>query len=180
MEPMMSSLKILSTAAIAAILALAVPGLSSTESFAQASVQKGGGGIGGGGGGGGFRGGGGGGGGAIGGGGGGFRGGGGGGGFRGGYPGGYRGGYGGGYRGGYGGGGFVPGIIGGAIIGGALAAPYYSRPYGYYDYGYYDDEPVVAVVPGGGDVSYCIRRFRSYDPRSGTYLGNDGLRHPCP
>ncbi len=25
----------------------------------------------------------------------------------------------------------------------------------------------------------CKQRFRSYDPRSGTYLGFDGLRHPC-
>ena len=33
---------------------------------------------------------------------------------------------------------------------------------------------------GGGDVGYCMRRFRSYDPRSGTYLGFDGLRHRCP
>jgi hypothetical protein len=33
---------------------------------------------------------------------------------------------------------------------------------------------------GGGDVGYCMRRFRSYDPRSGTYLGFDGLRHHCP
>jgi hypothetical protein len=30
------------------------------------------------------------------------------------------------------------------------------------------------------DVAYCIQRFRSYDQRSGTYLGNDGLRHRCP
>ena len=29
-------------------------------------------------------------------------------------------------------------------------------------------------------VAYCMRRFRSYDPASGTYLGYDGLRHPCP
>jgi hypothetical protein len=29
-------------------------------------------------------------------------------------------------------------------------------------------------------VAYCMQRFRSYDPRSGTYLGYDGLRHPCP
>ena len=33
---------------------------------------------------------------------------------------------------------------------------------------------------GGGDVGYCMRRFRSYDPRSGTYRGSDGLRHHCP
>jgi hypothetical protein len=25
----------------------------------------------------------------------------------------------------------------------------------------------------------CSRRYRSYDPRSGTYLGNDGYRHYC-
>jgi hypothetical protein len=29
-------------------------------------------------------------------------------------------------------------------------------------------------------VSYCMQRYRSYDPSSGTYLGNDGQRHPCP
>ncbi|MEH2520918.1 hypothetical protein V1279_006491 [Bradyrhizobium sp. AZCC 1610] len=28
--------------------------------------------------------------------------------------------------------------------------------------------------------AYCSQRFKSYDPRSGTYLGYDGLRHPCP
>jgi len=32
----------------------------------------------------------------------------------------------------------------------------------------------------GDDAAYCAQRFRSYDPGSGTYLGNDGLRHPCP
>lgn len=173
----MRSLKILG---IAAVLSLA-PVLGTTDSYAQFVGKSAGPSVGGGGGGGGFAGGGrGGGGGFAGGGGGGFRGGGFGGGYRGGHIGGYRGGYGGGYRRGYGGGGFVPGIIGGAIIGGALAAPYYSRPYGYGGYGYYDDEPVVAVVPGGDDDSYCRQRFKSYDPRSGTYLGYDGLRHPCP
>jgi hypothetical protein len=29
-------------------------------------------------------------------------------------------------------------------------------------------------------VAYCSQRFRSYDPASGTYLGYDGYRHPCP
>ncbi|MDP1907865.1 MAG: BA14K family protein [Hyphomicrobium sp.] len=32
----------------------------------------------------------------------------------------------------------------------------------------------------GRSVDYCMRRFRSYDPSSGTYLGNDGYRHRCP
>lgn len=39
----------------------------------------------------------------------------------------------------------------------------------------------AAANSGNNDaVSYCMQRFRSYDPRSGTYLGYDGLRHPCP
>jgi hypothetical protein len=93
----------------------------------------------------------------------------------------YRGGYGGGYRRGGGGGGFIPGAVAGAVIGGAVASQgYYGQP-GYYDdqSQYYDDS--VAVAPeGGDDVAYCSQRFRSYDPGSGTYLGSDGYRHPCP
>ncbi len=69
--------------------------------------------------------------------------------------------------------GFGAGLLGGAIIGGILAAPYYYGPGPYYAPGY------VAALPGDA-VGYCMQRFRSYDPRSGTYLGYDGLRHPCP
>ena len=36
------------------------------------------------------------------------------------------------------------------------------------------------VEPTPDVVAYCARRFKSYDPGSGTYLGYDGLRHPCP
>jgi hypothetical protein len=91
---------------------------------------------------------------------------------------------GGGYRRGGGGGGFIPGVVAGAVVGGAIAGyPGYYAP-GYYDDGY-DDDAAIAVVPGpagGGDdaVAYCMQTYRSYDPASGTYLGNDGLRHPCP
>jgi hypothetical protein len=28
--------------------------------------------------------------------------------------------------------------------------------------------------------AYCEQKYRSYDPASGTYLGYDGQRHPCP
>ena len=84
------------------------------------------------------------------------------------------------------GGGFWPGVAAGAAIG-ALGSSYayYGGPYygdGYYDDGYYDDSPTVAVVPdtGGDSVAYCAQRYQSYDPASGTYLGYDGLRHPCP
>ena len=37
----------------------------------------------------------------------------------------------------------------------------------------------LEVSSVGGDASYCAQRYRSYDPASGTYLGFDGLRHPC-
>jgi len=86
------------------------------------------------------------------------------------------------------GGGFGPGFAAGAIIGGAAIASqsygYYGGP-GYYAPGYYDDQyydaAPVAVVPGGDDaVAWCMQTYRSYDPASGTYLGYDGLRHPCP
>jgi len=111
----------------------------------------------------------------------------------------YSGGGGGGYRGGGygggggyyrhgGGGGFIPGAVAGAIVGGAIASQGYYRGPGYYapGPGYYDDsyaeDGAVAVAPAGGDdsVAYCMQTYRSYDPRSGTYLGNDGFRHPCP
>ena len=83
------------------------------------------------------------------------------------------------------------GFVAGAIIGGAIAG---SRPYGYGSYGYGGygpgyvapgyvddgDEDYVAVSPRGGGAGYCAQRYRSYDPRSGTFLGFDGLRHPCP
>jgi hypothetical protein len=107
--------------------------------------------------------------------------------------GGWHGGGGGGWHGGgggwHGGGGFIPGAVAGAIIGGAIA----SGPYGYYGGpgyyaapGYYadqyDDDAPVAVAPPAGDdaVAYCMQTYRSYDPRSGSYLGYDGYRHPCP
>jgi hypothetical protein len=99
------------------------------------------------------------------------------------------------------------GFATGAIVGSALAAPYYYGGYGYgpyaYDGGYdnafaaapggYSDGPYAydegyddayAAAPAYGaddrDDAYCAQRFKSYDPGSGTYLGYDGARHPCP
>jgi BA14K-like protein len=102
---------------------------------------------------------------------------------------------------GWGRGGWVGPAVAGAIIGGAIYGA--TRPYGYYGgYGAYDGYAyapgyaygprygygpgygggyVAAPAYGGGDeVAYCQQRFRSYDPASGTYLGYDGMRHPCP
>lgn len=69
------------------------------------------------------------------------------------------------------------GLIAGALIGGALAAPYYAP--GYYPGPAYYGVPAYGPPPGDA-MAYCMRRFRSYDPGSGTYLGHDGYRHPCP
>ena len=82
------------------------------------------------------------------------------------------------YRHGYGGAAVGLGIAG-ALIGSAIIGA--TQPYGYYPPGYYG--PVYAAPApyvGGDAVSYCMQRFRSYDPYSGTYVGYDGLRHPCP
>jgi hypothetical protein len=90
------------------------------------------------------------------------------------------------------------GVAAGLIVGGAIAAsqyPYYGYGYGPYPYGYYAPAPVYAAPPvygapgpvygaqapvAGDAVAYCSRRYRSYDPASGTFLGYDGQRHPCP
>jgi hypothetical protein len=57
---------------------------------------------------------------------------------------------------------------------------YYDGPY-YNDTFAYDAGSAVGASEGAArDVEYCMRRFRSFDLASGTYLGYDGLRHPCP
>ncbi len=62
-------------------------------------------------------------------------------------------------------------------------APGYCGQAGYYPppppppAAYYPPPPPPAQV---GAVDYCAQRYRSYDPASGTYLGFDGVRHPCP
>ena len=94
----------------------------------------------------------------------------------------WRGHHGGGWHRGGGVGAGIAGFAAGALLGGALAGPRYYGGYGYGP-GYYDYDyaPGVVEVPSGGDAeAYCEQRFRSYDPASGTYLGYDGMRHPCP
>ncbi len=78
------------------------------------------------------------------------------------------------YQGSYPQSGFAPfdaaaGIVNGAVnTAGAIAtAPFRA----------WNDNGSYAMMQG--DNSYCAQRFRSYDPRSGTYLGYDGQRHPC-
>lgn len=81
-----------------------------------------------------------------------------------------------------GGGWWGPGLGFGA--GYALGSAYGGYPYNNY---YYDDDS-YAYSPGyvesdgvsAADVAYCQQRFKSYNVRTGTYLGYDGLRHACP
>ena len=78
--------------------------------------------------------------------------------------------------------GIAAGIIGGALAAGALAAPppppvYYPAPAPVYVgpprvYGY-GAEDVDAVA-------YCSRRFRSYNPETGTYIAKGGVVRACP
>jgi hypothetical protein len=88
------------------------------------------------------------------------------------------------WRGRGGGWGIGAGIAAGALLGAGIAAsrPYYYDPY-YAGPAYYGPPAVYGPPPGAVDddaVGYCMQRFRSYDPSSGTYLGYDGFRHPCP
>ena len=53
----------------------------------------------------------------------------------------------------------VGGFVAGAAIGSALAN---SR------------------AQAAENNTYCSQRYKSYDPSSGTYMGYDGIRHPCP
>jgi len=87
----------------------------------------------------------------------------------------------------------------GAATGAIIAAEGQRRSGGYYSWrrGCYVERPdgawvrvsarycgpaeyVPAPSVAGDPIAYCMQRFRSYDPVSQTYLGFDGLRHPCP
>ena len=90
----------------------------------------------------------------------------------------------------------VIGLAAGAIIGGILAqptyrSPVYADPYryqnlgpvgSYYANGYYQ-EPVYArrsLQPWSrGWYNYCRSRYRSFNPRTGTFFGYDGREHFC-
>jgi hypothetical protein len=63
----------------------------------------------------------------------------------------------------------VAGLAAGALIAGAIANQAQAQP---------------AAPPPPGTISpsvaaYCARRYRSYDPASGTYLSTNGMRYVC-
>jgi BA14K-like protein len=93
---------------------------------------------------------------------------------------------GGGYRHGYGRGvGFAGGWAVGDGFGYGYDDGYYGDGYyadnGYSDGGYGYDNGLYYVASDNqrADSGYYAQRYKSYDPASGTYLGYDGLRHPC-
>lgn len=67
--------------------------------------------------------------------------------------------------------GIAAGVIGGALAAGALAAPAYPA---------YPAPAPVYGAPDADAIAYCSRRFRSYDPETGTYIGAGGVVRSCP
>lgn len=66
------------------------------------------------------------------------------------------------------------------MLSGAIIASQYQSYGSDYGYGYGGGYNGYSQDGGGDYSTYCANRFRSYDPASGTYLGYDGTRHPCP
>ncbi|WP_114946815.1 BA14K family protein [Microvirga calopogonii] len=63
----------------------------------------------------------------------------------------------------------VAGLAAGALIAGAIANQAQAQP---------------AVPPPPGTVdpqmaAYCARKYRSYDPATGTFLATNGMRYVC-
>lgn len=61
----------------------------------------------------------------------------------------------------------VAGVAAGALIAGAIAN---------------QAQPVAPQPPGVVDpqvAAYCARKYRSYDPGSGTFMANNGMRYVC-
>ncbi|MBZ9962315.1 BA14K family protein [Mesorhizobium sp. BR1-1-2] len=92
----------------------------------------------------------------------------------------------------------VLGLAAGALIGGALANQQ-PPPRDYYDDGYYDRDVRIRPAPvrryyaepqvvyadryaepwTRGWYDYCSDRYRTFNPRTGTFTGNDGEQHFC-
>jgi hypothetical protein len=63
----------------------------------------------------------------------------------------------------------VAGLAAGALIAGAIASQAQAQP---------------AAPPPPGTVdpqvaAYCARKYRSYDPATGTFLASNGMRYVC-
>jgi hypothetical protein len=74
----------------------------------------------------------------------------------------------------------------GAILGGALSGPHYYAPGYYYQPAprvYYQPAPVVGtygLAPWTPEwYAYCEDRYRSFNPKTGYFLGYDDQYHFC-
>jgi hypothetical protein len=65
----------------------------------------------------------------------------------------------------------VAGLIMGAILGFALGAAVVDSQE--------RQDYADSRLNDPGWIAYCARKYRSFDPYTGTYLGSDGLRHYC-
>lgn len=63
------------------------------------------------------------------------------------------------------------GLVIGAILGFALGAAVVDSVE--------QQEYAHSRLNDPGWIAYCARRYSSFDPYTGTYLGSDGLRHYC-
>jgi BA14K-like protein len=67
-----------------------------------------------------------------------------------------------------------------------VPSDYYYGPQTYYAPGYYGDQysdggPATGPSPlGDTSANDCAQAYSSYDPQSGTYIGDDGIAHSCP
>ncbi len=75
--------------------------------------------------------------------------------------------------------GYRVGPLGNSITEGVNPAVHRSLRRGMGAYNY-DRATRAYGFAGGNGTTYCEQRFKSFDPISGTYLGFDGMRHPCP
>ncbi len=77
----------------------------------------------------------------------------------------------------------VAGFAVGTLFGSAVSQPRYYAPAPVYVAPpvVYQPVPVYyAPAPWTPDwYAYCARKYQSFDPRSGTFLGFDGYRHVC-
>jgi hypothetical protein len=53
------------------------------------------------------------------------------------------------------------------------------EPYGAYRRGYSRYSDYTAVYDVQVHIRACLQAYRSYDPRSDSFVGYDGYRHPC-
>ena len=79
----------------------------------------------------------------------------------------------------------------GTLFGNAISRPHYVPPRAYYapraHYAPRYAPRAVHVAPvtykpapwTPAWYSYCAQKYRSFDPRSGTFMGYDGHRHMC-